>query len=68
MAVAEKIRELSTKTELKVRSIKVMWSLDTTNNTNWKLINVHKTVDSGTNLHSLPAVVKLFGHKCHPNT
>ena len=28
---------------------------------------MHKIVDSQTNLHSLPAVVKLFCQKCHPN-
>jgi len=30
---------------------------------------VHNSIgDSGTNLHTLPAEVKLIGQKCHPNT
>ena len=29
---------------------------------------MHKIVNSGTNLHSLSAVVKFFNLKCHPNT
>jgi hypothetical protein len=44
------------------------WSRDTANSTNWKLIRVHRIVDSGTNLHILPDVVKLFDQKCLPNT
>ena len=44
------------------------WSHDTANNANWILIRIHRIVDSGTNLHSLPAVVKLSGQKCHHNT
>jgi len=29
---------------------------------------MHSIGDGGTNLHSLPAVVKLFGQKCQPIT
>jgi len=44
------------------------WRCDAANNSNWILIRVHSIGDSGTNLHNLPAEVKLIGHKCHSNT
>ena len=43
------------------------WSCDTANNINWILITVHSIGNSGTNLHNLSAVFKLFGQKCHPS-
>ena len=41
---------------------------DTVNNINWIIIKVHSIVNSGINLNSLPADVKLFDHKRLPDT